>query len=115
MPDMWHFTPINMVKKNPNNPNSELRDMGKLLMPIRYFRQGYYLFGDSEEKRKSILQGTGINVRMLEDSNAMISIDAQLQQIRNLRKLVGNDFTLKAKDVWRPASQGILDLSLIHI
>ena len=112
MPDMWHFTPINMVKKNPNNPNSELRDMGKLLMPIRYFRQGYYLFGDSEEKRKSILQGTGINVQMLEDSNAMISIDAQLQQIRNLRKLVGNDFTLKAKDVWRPASQGILDVAL---
>jgi len=84
-------------------------DPGK--MPIRYFRQAYILFGTTRESKAAILADTGITQDVLDTPDALIPVSAQLQQVRNISALVGEDFTLKAKTVWRPASQGALDIA----
>lgn len=80
-------------------------------MPIRYSRQAYLQFGTSAPLRDQILAGTGLTPEDLEDPDKMITNIAAMQQIQNLHRLFGYDFPIKARKVWRPASQGALDIA----
>lgn len=80
-------------------------------MPTLYFRQAYFFFGKTPALRSAIVANTSISEDMLDNPDTLIPVTAQLQQMQNLTELIGEDFVFKAKSVWRPSSQGALDLA----
>ena len=80
-------------------------------MPLGYFRLILRCFGDTAEHRAAILAGTGVTEEMLRDASADISLFQQVRQVENLVALFGDDWALRAPELWNPSSHGPLGVA----
>lgn len=83
----------------------------RLPMPLGYFRLILRCFGDTEERRAAILDGTDVTEDMLRDPSADISLFQQVRQVENLVALFGDDWALRAPELWNPSSHGPLGVA----
>ena len=83
----------------------------RLPMPLGYFRLILRCFGDTAEHRAAILAGTGVTEEMLRDASADISLFQQVRQVENLVALFGDDWALRAPELWNPSSHGPLGVA----
>jgi len=83
----------------------------RLPMPLGYFRLILGCFGDTAERRAAILAGTGVTEEMLRDPSADISLFQQVRQVENLVALFGDDWALRAPELWNPSSHGPLGVA----
>lgn len=83
----------------------------QLPMPMGYFRLILRCFGDTEERRAAILAGTGVTDDMLRDPSADISLFQQARQVENLVALCGEDWALRAPELWNVSSHGPLGVA----
>jgi AraC-like DNA-binding protein len=83
----------------------------QLPMPLGYFRLVLRCFGDTPGRRDAILAGTGVTEEMLRDPSADISLFQQVRQVENLVELVGDDWALRAPELWNPSSHGPLGVA----
>ena len=83
----------------------------RLPMPLGYFRLILRCFGDTAEHRAAILAGTGVTEEILRDASADISLFQQARQVENLVALFGDDWALRAPELWNPSSHGPLGVA----
>ncbi|MBW8815009.1 MAG: AraC family transcriptional regulator ligand-binding domain-containing protein [Caulobacterales bacterium] len=83
----------------------------QLPAPLGYFRLVLRCFGDTPERRAAILDGTGVTDEILRDRTADISLFQQLRQIENVAALFGDDWALRAPELWNPPSHGPLGVA----
>lgn len=83
----------------------------QLPMPLGYFRLVLRCFGDTPERRAAILAGTGVTDDMLRDPSADISLFQQVRQVENLVALCGDDWVLRAPELWNLSSHGPLGVA----
>ena len=83
----------------------------QLPMPLGYFRLILRCFGDTAEHRTAILAGTGVTEEILRDPSADISLFQQVRQVENLVALFGDDWALRAPELWNPSSHGPLGVA----
>ena len=83
----------------------------RLPMPLGYFRLILRCFGDTEAHRAAILAGTDVTEEMLRDPSADISLFQQVRQVENLVALFGDDWALRAPELWNPSSHGPLGVA----
>ena len=83
----------------------------QLPMPLGYFRLVLRCFGDTPQRRAAILAGTGVTDEMLRDPSADISLFQQVRQVENVVALFGDDWALRAPDLWNPSSHGPLGVA----
>lgn len=88
-----------------------IQTLEQLPMSLGYFRLVLRCFGDTPERRAAILAGTGVTDEMLRDSSADISLFQQVRQIENVGALVGDDWVLRAPELWNPTSHGPLGVA----
>ena len=85
----------------------------QLPMTLGYFRLVLRCFGDTAERRAAILAGTGVTEEMLRDASADISLFQQVRQVENLTAMFGDSWTLRAPELWNPASHGPLGVAAV--
>jgi AraC-like DNA-binding protein len=83
----------------------------RLPMPLGYFRLILRCFGDTAEHRAAILAGTGVTEEILRDPSADISLFQQVRQVENLVAHFGDDWALRAPELWNPSSHGPLGVA----
>lgn len=88
-----------------------VQDLERLPMPLGYFRLILRCFGDTAERRAAILAGTDVTEEMLRDPSADISLFQQLRQVENVSALFGDDWVLRAPELWNPSSHGPLGVA----
>lgn len=88
-----------------------LEALEQLPMPLGYFRLVLRCFGDTSERRAAILAGTGVDDEMLRDPSADISLFQQVRQVENVTALFGDDWALRAPELWNPSSHGPLGVA----
>src|SRR5438067_9263517 len=82
-----------------------------LPMPLGYFRLILRCFGDTPERRAAILAGTDVTDEILRDPTADISLFQQARQIENVAALFGEEWPLRAPELWSPTSHGPLGVA----
>jgi AraC-like DNA-binding protein len=85
----------------------------RLPMTMGYFRLILRCFGDSPEKRRVILEGTGVRERDLRDPSAEISLFQQVRQVENVNELCGTGWAFSQPELWNPTAHGALGVAIL--
>ena len=85
----------------------------RLPMTMGYFRLILRCFGDSPEKRRAILEGTGVRERDLRDSSAEISLFQQVRQVENVNATCGSGWAFSRPELWNPTAHGALGVAML--
>lgn len=85
----------------------------RLPMTMGYFRLILRCFGDSPEKRRAILEGTGVRERDLRDSSAEISLFQQVRQVENVSAACGSGWAFSQPELWNPTAHGALGVAML--
>jgi AraC-like DNA-binding protein len=85
----------------------------RLPMTLGYFRLIQRFFGDTEERRAALLQGTGVDENDLRDPAADISVFQQVRQIENATRLLGRGWAISKPDVWNLPAHGALAVAVL--
>src|SRR5258706_3557974 len=85
----------------------------RLPMTMGYFRLILRCFGDTPERRRAILAGTGVSERDLRDSSAEISLFQQVRQVENVNALEGSGWAFSQPELWNPTAHGALGVAIL--
>jgi len=85
----------------------------RLPMTMGYFRLILRCFGDSREKRRALLEGTGVRERELRDSSAEISLFQQVRQVENVNAACGSGWAFSQPELWNPTAHGALGVAML--
>ncbi len=85
----------------------------QLPMSLGYFRLVLRCFGDTPELRAAILAGTDVTEEMLRDPSADISLFQQVRQVANLVSIFGDDWAMRAPELWNLHSHGPLGVAAV--
>jgi len=85
----------------------------QLPMTMGYFKLILRSFGDTAERRATILAGTDVGEAALVDPSAQISVRQQVCQFENLNALEGEGWPFKAPDLWNQTSHGSIGLAVM--
>ena len=81
--------------------------------PFSYFRMIAYRFGDTPERMRAVLQGTGVEPGNLDDPHIEFNLSQQLQQFDNVNRLAGSDWVLQALKLFNPSNHDNLGLAVV--
>ncbi len=84
------------------------RALERLPMTMGYFRLILRCFGDTPERRKALLENTGVNEKQLRDPAAEITLFQQVRQVENVTREHGEGWALTTPELWHHSSHGAL-------
>src|SRR5437764_262994 len=88
-------------------------DLERLPMTMGYFRLILRCFGDTPERRRTILAGTGVSESDLRDSSAEISLFQQVRQVENVNAACGAGWAFSQPELWNPTAHGALGVAML--
>lgn len=93
-------------------PALNRKDLGAT--PFSFFRMIAHRFGDTPERMKLVLEGTGVEPGSIDDTRVAFNLSQQVKQIDNLNRLIGSDWVLKASKLFGPSSHDALGIAILN-
>jgi AraC-like DNA-binding protein len=85
----------------------------RLPMTVGYFRLILRYFGDTDERRAGLLEGTGVTAELLHDPAADIGVFQQVRQIENASRIFGPGWAISRPELWNLPAHGALGVAVV--